>query len=413
MHNFAYTRTFGCQQNEADTERLRGALIAQGYTITDDLERADLALVNTCAVREHAESRAFGHIGELKHWKRVRPDRVLVVCGCMAEQDEVKRKIKQSYPHVDLVFGTKPPPEFQTLLEDIQRKPPPSASVPIISGCDNFCSYCVVPYVRGHETSRDSGEILTEIRGLLTKGYNDFQLLGQNVNSYNFNGLDFADLLKNICALEGDFWVRFMTSHPKDCSYEVLKFMAGEPKMARHLHLPVQAGSDKVLNAMNRRYTSAHYLMLIERARKLMPDLTVTSDIIVGFPGETEEDFEQTLALVERVEYDSLFTFIYSPRRDTPAANMEQLPRKVKQERFDRLLELQNAISNRKHAALVGTTQRVLVDGFDPENERPLSGRTSGGRLVRLSDNSKFNQSNIGKFIDVQILGHNSWNLFG
>lgn len=413
MHKFAYTRTFGCQQNEADTERLRGALAAQGYTFTDDPDIAELALINTCAVREHAESRAFGHIGELKHWKQNRPDRVLIVCGCMAEQDEVKRKIKRSYPHVDLVFGTKPPPEFQTIIEDIQRKPPPLANIPIISGCDNYCSYCIVPYVRGRETSRAADEIIGEIQGLLAKGYKDIQLLGQNVNSYYHGGLDFTRLLDKICALDGDFWVRFMTSHPKNCSFELLEFMADNPKMARHLHLPAQAGSDKILSAMNRRYTAAHYLTLVERARELMPDLTITSDIIVGFPGETEQDFEQTLALVERVEYDSLFTFIYSPRRDTPAASLEQIPKEVKHERFDRLLALQNDISNRKHAALVGTTQRVLLDGFDPQNERPLSGRTSGGRLVRLDCDGAFGASNVGQFIDVQILGHNSWNLFG
>jgi len=412
MHKFAYTRTFGCRQNETDTERLRGALAAQGYTLTDDVEAADLALINTCAVREHAESRAFGHIGELKRWKRERPGRVLIVCGCMAEQDEVKQKIKQSYPHVDIVFGTMPPPEFQTLVENIQRKPPPTAGIPIISGCDNYCSYCIVPYVRGREVSRDADEIIFEIEGLIKKGYKDFQLLGQNVNSYNYNELDFVGLLGKICVLKGDFWVRFMTSHPKDCSVELLEFMSKNPKMARQLHLPLQAGSDSVLEAMNRRYTAAHYLALVERARELMPDLTVTSDVIAGFPGETEEDFEGTLTLVKRIEFDSLFTFIFSPRRNTPAADLEQLPKEVKQARLNKLLDLQNAISNRRHAALVGTTQRVLIDAYDAQNERPLSGRTSGGRLVRLTCDNGRDEKQVGQFIYTKITGHNSWNLF-
>lgn len=408
MQKFAYTRTFGCQQNEADTERLRGALVRQGFALTDDPDAADLILINTCAVREHAESRAFGHIGALKHWKNARKGRVLVVCGCMGELDGVKRRIKQSYPHVDLVFGTKAPEEFQTAVDGIMRGPPPKAGVPIMSGCDNFCAYCIVPHTRGREESRPAAEIISEVRGLVERGYKDITLLGQNVNSYRAE-TDFTGLLESLCRIDGDFWLRFMTSHPKDCSFELPELMAREPKMARQLHLPVQAGSDRVLKAMNRNYTAAHYLSLIERARELMPDITVTSDIMAGFPGETEEDFERTLELTERAQFDAVFTFIFSPRSGTPAAGMEQLPREVKQRRFDRLLELQNGISNKRHAAMAGTVLRVLTDGHDPLNERPLSGRSSGGRLVRLEGPPEL----AGGFINVEITGHNSWNLFG
>ncbi len=367
----AFVDTYGCQQNEADSERIRGLLIEVGYGLTDDEHSADLIVINTCAVREHAEMRVLGNVGALVHVKRVKPNLIIALCGCMMEEPHAVEKIKQSFRHVDIVFGTRALPQFPELLWDklnmggrhllppggedeivedlpVKRGPPPRAWVSVMYGCNNFCSYCIVPYVRGRERSREPQRILDEVRALIAQGYSEFTLLGQNVNSYRggvTDMADFSDLLTHVCALPGDFSVRFMTSHPKDAGDKLFETMACNPKMARHIHLPFQSGSDRILAAMNRGYTSAHYLELIQKARALMPDLNITSDVIVGFPGETEEEFEDTLRLMEQVRFDNLFTFIYSKRSGTPAADMvDPITPEVKRERMTRLLALQKGI---------------------------------------------------------------------
>lgn len=440
--------TYGCQQNEADSDRMRGMLIEMGYTITDS-EDADVLVINTCAVRENAENRVFGVIGRLVHTKRRNPSQVIIVAGCMAGEEKVREKIRQSYRHVDAVLDTtsfwRLPEVILGILEGderaagpvggdgeaypgpdsripeglpVQRLSPHKAGVSVMYGCNNFCTYCIVPYLRGRERSRRSADILREVRGLVSDGCKDIMLLGQNVNSYgkDFDKSggetepDFAGLLAEVAKVEGDFVVRFMTSHPKDASYRLFETMASSPKIARHLHLPVQSGSDRVLELMNRKYTRERYLELVRRARELMPDLVLTSDIIVGFPGETEEDFRQTLELVREVEYDSLFTFLYSKRSGTPAAEMEDpVSAKEKGERFGRLVELQNSVSLKKHRAYIWRTVRVLIDGSEHGKEGILTARTNGGRLVRL----KGDPSLIGTFRQVRITDATTWSLVG
>lgn len=428
----AYTHTFGCQQNEADTERIRGMLSEMGYEMTDTPDEADFILFNTCAVREHAEDRAFGNVGALRHLKKERPGIVIAMCGCMAQQEKNVEKIKKSYPQVNLLFGTHALWRFPSLLyrvltekkrvfdiggeDDIAEGLPvlrakgAKAWLSIMYGCNNFCTYCIVPHVRGRERSRMPEDIIREVAGMIAAGYKDITLLGQNVNSYGKDlglGVDFADLLKTLSELPGDFILRFMTSHPKDASKKLFDTMAASPKIAKHIHLPFQAGNDRVLKAMNRSYTSGQYLELVDYARKVMPDIVLTSDVIVGFPGETDEEFEDTLRLVERVRYDALFTFIFSPRSGTPAAEMpDPFTREQKQKRFDRLLELQNRISQEKHSAYVGKTMRVLVDGVDGDQ---LTARTDGGRLVRMPGDPQI----VGSFRQVRIVDSTTWSLVG
>ncbi|MCL2748080.1 MAG: tRNA (N6-isopentenyl adenosine(37)-C2)-methylthiotransferase MiaB [Oscillospiraceae bacterium] len=369
----AYVDTYGCQQNEADSERLRGMLAEMGYAFTDDEYAADVIVINTCAVRAHAEVRVLGNVGALVHTKRAKPDQIIVLCGCMMQEPSNVEKIKHSYRHVDLVFGTHALPRFPQLLykalgragrffdrdegggeivEDlpVRRGPRPRAWLSVMYGCDNFCSYCIVPYLRGRERSRAPDRILEEARELIADGYTELTLLGQNVNSYGKgHGLDFAALLGLVCAIDGDFSVGFMTSHPKDATPRLFGTMAANPKMRRHLHLPFQSGSDRILSAMNRGYTRDGYISLIDNARSLMPDLNLTSDVIVGFPNETEEDFSSTLDLMRRIRFDNLFTFIYSIRPGTPAARLpDDVPGSVKRERMARLLALQAAIRKEK-----------------------------------------------------------------
>ncbi len=425
--------TYGCQQNESDSERIKGALIEMGYALTDSEAEADVVVVNTCAVREHAEQRALGNIGALTHTKRANKNQIIIICGCMTQQDHIAEKIKKSYPYVTAVLGTDAPIRLaETLYRCLTEKKrvfdvrPPmddipeglpvfresgvKAWIPIMYGCENFCSYCVVPYVRGKERSRPPEKILEEARGLIESGCRDITLLGQNVNSYRGAGdTDFPELFSMVCSLEGDFLVRFMTSHPKDATKRLIDAMASSPRAARHLHLPVQSGSDRVLSLMNRKYTSASYEELIRYAREKMPDITVTSDIIVGFPGETEEDFSQTLNLCDSVGFDAIFAFIYSKREGTPAASMpDDVSREEKGARFDRLMALQNAVSAGKHASLVGTRARVLIDGPGGNDEYPLSGRTGGGRLVHISGDAA-----VGSFREVEITSATSWTLSG
>lgn len=421
----AYTHTFGCQQNEADTERIRGMLHEMGYSMTDRLEDADFILYNTCAVREHAEDRAFGNIGALSHLKKQRPDVVIALCGCMAQQEKNVEKIKKSYPQVSLLFGTHALWRFPSLLyrvltekkrvfdiggeDDIAEGLPvlraqgPKAWLSIMYGCNNFCTYCIVPYVRGRERSRRPEEIEKELRELVAAGYKEITLLGQNVNSYGKDlglDIDFADLLRRLNAVPGDFWLRFMTSHPKDASPRLFDAMAECDKVAKQLHLPFQSGSDEILRRMNRRYTAEEYKALIADARAKMPNITLSSDIIVGFPGETEEDFEQTLRLVEDVRFDLLFTFLYSPRSGTPAASYEDnATPQEKQQRFERLLKTQDAIVAERQAAYQGKTLRLLVDGTAKGPEYPFTARTEGNLLVCV----RGTDIQIGSFVEAKI----------
>ena len=430
--------TYGCQQNEADSERLRGMLSRMGYVFTQNEFEADVALINTCAVREHAEMRILGNVGALVHAKKARKDMIIAVCGCMVQQEHMAEKIKKSYPHVDLVFGTHELQNFPELLErlllapkrrrvfavsdsegriseglPVHRDRGVKSWLPVMYGCNNFCSYCIVPYVRGRERSRLPENVIAEAREIIASGYKDITLLGQNVNSYGKDlgtGVDFAYLIEEINKIEGEFVIRFMTSHPKDATRRLFETMAACEKAARHIHLPFQAGNTRVLKAMNRGYTKEQYLDLIAMAKEIIPDIVLTSDVIVGFPGETDEEFEDTLDVIRKVRFDSLFTFIYSKRKGTPAAEMpDPFTREEKQKRFDRLLELQNAISAEKHAEYVGKTMQVLVDGEGEGGEYNLTARTSGGRLVHLAGDRAL----IGSFTDVEITGSTNWALFG
>ena len=429
--------TYGCQQNVADSEKIAGMLACMGYDIITEQERADLIVLNTCAVREHAELRVLGNVGALSHLKRKNPGLVLAMCGCMVQQEHIKEKIRRSYPYVDIVFGTHALWRFPQLLREkllhsgrvfdisgdeageiaeglpVRRDGKVKAWLSIMYGCNNFCSYCIVPYVRGRERSRAPEKIEEEFRALVRDGYKDIMLLGQNVNSYGKDldaGVDFADLLRRLNAVEGEFVIRFMTSHPKDATKKLIDTIAECGKVERHLHLPFQSGSDTVLKRMNRVYTRVQYLSLVAYAKEKIEGLVLTSDVIVGFPDERAEDFEDTMTLVETVGFDALFTFIYSKRSGTPAAEMDDpVTDEEKHARFDRLLKLQNAISERQHAEYVGTTVRVLVDGEGRE-AGVLSARTQGGRLVHLKGGDR---SLIGTFIDAHITGSNTWALLG
>ena len=429
----AYVETYGCQQNEADSEKLRGYLIQSGYRIVSEAEGADVVILNTCAIREHAEQRVFGNLGALTHTKRRHPAQKIFLCGCMAGQEVVSSRIKASYPHVDGVFSTHHLWQFPEILWKVldgkkrqfyitdepgsiaegipqQRDSQLKAWVSIMYGCNNFCTYCIVPYVRGRERSRQPEDILRECRTLIESGVKDITLLGQNVNSYGKDlscGVDFADLLEQIAQIPGDFLIRFMTSHPRDASNKLFDTMAKYDKIAKQLHLPFQSGSSRILKAMNRHYDRETYLEKVRYAKQVMPNLVLTSDVIVGFPGETEEDFAQILSLIEQVHYDSLFTFIFSPRPGTPAASMEDpTPKEEKNRRFDRLCALQNAISEQVHQNYVGKTMRCLVDGRDKEF---LTARTEGGRLVRFQGCDSL----IGSFQNLTITGATTWSLTG
>ena len=435
---YFYVETYGCQQNEADSEVLRGMASEMGYRLCNSASEADLIVFNTCAIREHAEQRVFGNLGALSHLKREKPDLIIAMCGCMAGEASVVERIKRSYPHVSLLFDTHElwrfPEYLYAVLTGEKRVFASSASsgaiaeglpkkrdrsvkawLPIMYGCNNFCTYCIVPYVRGRERSRRLSAVLQDARASLSDGAKDITLLGQNVNSYrglddSNREIDFPSLLEAVSSLPGDFRVRFMTSHPKDASEKLFQAMSASPKISKHLHLPFQSGSNRILKAMNRGYSAENYLKLIDRARELMPDIVITSDVIIGFPGETKEDFERTMELIERVRFDALFTFIFSPRKGTKAAEMvDETPQEVKKERFSRLVERQNAISAEIHAAYAGRVVNVLVDG-KVENKRGfLSARTDGGRLVVFPGESEL----IGRFVDVRIEDSTTWSLSG
>ena len=429
----AYVETYGCQQNEADSEKIRGLLVQSGYTIGNEAEGADVVVMNTCAIREHAEQRVFGNLGALVHTKRRHPGQKVFLCGCMAGEQIVSNRIKNSYHHVDGVFSTHHLWQFAEILYNVLtkgkrqfyvadeagsiaeglpvvRSNPQKAWVSIMYGCNNFCTYCIVPYVRGRERSRKPEDILAECRQLIADGCKEITLLGQNVNSYGKDldcGVDFSDLLAQLAQLPGEFLIRFMTSHPRDAGKKLFDTMAKYDKIAKQLHLPFQSGSSRVLKAMNRHYDREKYLAAVEYAKSVMPELVLTSDVIVGFPGETEEEFEETISLIENVRYDALFTFIFSPRHGTPAASMEDLtPKEEKNRRFDKLCAVQNRISEEIHTAYIGKTMRCLVDGVDGDQ---LTSRTEGGRLVRFRGDADL----IGTYQHITITGSTTWSLTG
>ncbi len=437
---YAYIQTFGCQQNVADSEKIAGMAEAMGYEITDAPEMSDLIVVNTCAIREHAEKRALSIIGQFKHIKAKKPSLMIAVCGCMVAQEHRRNDIKFRYPYVDFIFGASSlfrlpqlicervsknkrlycPEEEEYLVAEglpIRRESGFKAWVSIMYGCNNFCTYCIVPYVRGRERSRRPEDIISEVRGLVEAGYRDITLLGQNVNSYGLDAkgdegevYDFADLLSDIDKIEGDYHIRFMTSHPKDASKKLVDVMASSKHIAHQFHLPMQSGSDGVLRRMNRRYDTAKYMDTVNYIKEKMPDVTLTSDIIVGFPGESEEDFCGTLDMLRRVEFDMVYSFIYSPRKGTPAAEMEaQVDDNVKGERFDRLLEVQNKIAYRKNQTLVGKTLRVLCDGRSKNNEDVFSGRTEGGKIVLFEGTD----TDTGRFVNIRITRAETFALHG
>mgnify|MGYP003283221971 CR=1 FL=1 len=435
-----YVQTFGCQQNEADSEHLSGMALKMGYEYTDYIDSADLVVFNTCAVREHAELKALSKTGQLKHRKAKNPDMVICICGCMVAQEHRLSDIKNRYPYVDLLLGATSPQKFPEYLYNVlksrQRAFYPDtdavieeglpvlressfkAWVSIMYGCNNFCTYCVVPYVRGRERSRKREDILNEIKELVNDGYKEITLLGQNVNSYGhdlYGDYDFADLLSDICKIKGDYFIRFMTSHPKDASKKLIDVIAENskedsmPHIAKHFHLPLQAGNDRVLKAMNRRYTSAQYLELVEYMKEKIPDITLSTDIIVGFPTETDEEFDDTIEMLEKIRYDALFSFIYSIRKGTPAANMEQVPDDVKASRFKRLLDTQNRISLEKNQAYVGKTEKVLVEGRSKTDSEMFTGRNEHNRLVHF----KADDSMTGSFRLIKITSADTYSLTG
>lgn len=431
----AYVHSFGCQQNVNDGEKIKGVLVQLGYGLTDRAESADLVVFNTCAVREHAEQRVFGNVGALKSLKTANPKMMIALCGCMVQQKQIVDKIRQSYPYVDIVFGVNAidrlphligdrirtrkkvildPTQRTDLVENlpIHRDSAYKAWLPIMYGCDNFCSYCIVPFVRGRERSRTAENILEEFRSLVQSGYKEITLLGQNVNSYG-KGLekpmDFADLLGMLAEEPGDFRIRFMTSHPKDASRKLIDTIAAHKKICNNLHLPVQSGSNRMLAEMNRKYTSTEYLALIDYAKKTIPDMTFSSDIIVGFPGETAEDFEQTIQLVKRVGYVQLFTFIYSKRSGTKAALLpDATPYQEKTQRISRLLKAHEEFAMQFAASLVGKRFKVLADA---------EGKTPGSYAGRLENNLvvEFTAEHnpIGSFAEVMITGSRGIQLIG
>lgn len=428
--------TYGCQMNVHDSEKLEGMLASMGYDSTDNREAADLIIYNTCCIRENAENRVYGNVGALHSLKQDNPDLLIGICGCMMQQEGMAEHIAKRFPFVDMIFGTHNLHQFPRLLskamqsnitiidilddnndivEDIpvKRAEGVSAWVTIMHGCNNFCSYCIVPYVRGREKSRKPVDILNEVESIAQKGYKEITLLGQNVNSYGKDLSErylFSDLLRDVNTIEGIERIRFMTSHPKDLSDDLIRAMADCENVCEHLHLPVQSGSNKILNKMNRKYTREQYLHLIDRVRRGVPGIAITTDIIVGFPGETEKDFAETLDLVKAAQFDSAFTFIYSPRQGTKAADMDgQIDINVKKERLSRLTEVQQCISGEKNSFFKDKIVEVLVEGTSKNDSKVLSGRTRGNRLVNFKGGAEL----IGQLAHVKITNPKFWTLDG
>ena len=427
----ACVQTYGCQQNENDSRRICGMLREMGFLFTDDLNLADLIVFNTCAVRENAELKVYGKVGALKHHKRRKPSLKIALCGCMTQQSQVAQTIKRKYPHVDMVFGTHALHRFPEILYrsyheervfetensdgviaeniPILRDNPVKAGISVMYGCNNFCSYCIVPYVRGRERSRESADVLAEVKQTVDSGISEIMLLGQNVNSYS-GGCDFADLLSEVAQTPGLRRIRFMTSHPKDISEKLVRTMAEYPNICNQLHLPFQSGNNRILEVMNRKYTREHYLELIQMVRSYIPDAVLSSDVIVGFPGETDEEFEDTLSLVEQVRFDSLFTFIYSKRHGTPAATMpDGATEEDKSRRFGKLLDLQNRISREINESYVGKTFELLIEGKAKHEEAMLAGRTEGNKLVHIKGSEELT----GQYIKATITEAQTWSLIG
>ena len=432
-----YVTTFGCQQNEADSERLLGQAVFMGYEKTDAPENADLIIYNTCAVREHAELRALSRTGQLKALKKQNPELIIGLWGCMVSQDHRMNDVKMSYPYVDFVAGTNMLHRLCEIVCDVMesekrryyvtdeqamtvegvpvvRSDEFKAYVSIMYGCNNFCTYCVVPHVRGRERSREKSAILSEIRELIDGGYREITLLGQNVNSYKASdGSGFCELLQDICNIDGDFIVRFMTSHPKDASDELIDIIAKNKKIARHFHLPVQSGSSRILSLMNRKYTAEHYLALAKRIKEKIPDISLTTDIIVGFPGETEEDFEKTLEMVRQVGYDSIYSFIYSPRKGTPAAGMEDpISYEEKTERMARLLSMQTDISEANNKKLVGKVVCGICESKEKNAAGYLVARCSDNKIV-FFENDEEQNIYYGKNVNIKITRATPAQLYG
>lgn len=428
--------TFGCQMNEHDSETLAGMLTELGYLENKNKKEADVAIINTCSVRENADKRFFGTLGQLKKVKEDRPDVVVAVCGCMMQQQHIIDTLKAKYPWVDLVFGTHNIHEFPRLLTNVlnernkvvdvwenggeiveglpsKREYPFKAYVDIMYGCNNFCTYCIVPYTRGRERSRLPEEIVNEVKGLAADGVREIMLLGQNVNSYGTGcdfKADFADLIYLLNETDGIDRIRFMTSHPKDLSDKLVQAYKDCSKLCNNIHLPVQSGSSEILKRMNRKYSKEDYLKLIGKLRNAVPEIAITTDIIVGFPGETEEDFEETLDLVRKVRFDSAFTFLYSIRKGTPAEKYtDQVPEAAKHERFNRLVELLNGISAEKNAACVGQILDVLVEGPSKTNSKTYAGRTESGKLVNFKGTPEL----VGQIVPVKITEGKTFSLFG
>ena len=449
--------TFGCQMNEHDSEVISGMLTQRGYTeaASEDMRNTDIVIINTCSIRENADKRFFGTLGQLKKIKLANPNFTVCVCGCMMQQEHITKKLRQSYPWVDVIFGTHNIHAFPDMLEEMfQRRSTGEdwtvnqirssrefrvdrvyrdsdriveglpakrlfghkSFVNIMYGCNNFCTYCIVPYTRGREKSRRPEDIIAEVKALAADGVKEVTLLGQNVNSYrgvsadSGNEWDFADLIYALNEVEGLERIRFMTSHPKDLSDKLIAAFAECDKLCNYIHLPVQAGSSSVLRRMNRKYTREQYLELVRKLREAVPGIAISTDIIVGFPGETEEDFCETLSLAEEIQYDSAFTFLYSPRRGTPAADYEnQIPEDVKHERFNRLVEVMNRGSKARNAAFVGRVCRVLVDGPDKKSSGILNGRTEEFKLVDFEGPEEL----IGSMVDVEITASNTFSLQG
>lgn len=432
----AHTETYGCQQNVNDTERIRGMLSCSGFAFTENADEADFVIYNTCAVRENAEQRVFGRLGILKHIKEKNPDLIIGVCGCMVQQPHITDKIKKVHSHVDLIFGTHalwrmPELLYKAMTGDekvvditdsdgsiceytpIERDRTEKAWVSVMYGCNNFCTYCIVPYVRGRERSRKPEDIISEIKTLVDSGVTEISLLGQNVNSYGKDldiDIDFADLIKMVNDIDGVRRIRFMTSHPKDISDKLIYTMRDCKKVCHHLHLPLQCGSDKVLKDMNRHYTKAQYIEIVDKLKTEIPDIVLTTDIIVGFPTETTADFLETVDVLEYVRYDSIFSFIYSKREGTPAAKMDfVLTDEEIHKNFDKLLEVQNQICYEKNLEYQDRIEEVLVDGISHTDDSILSGRTNGGKLV----NFKGEKSLTGQYVKVKITNPKQFSLEG
>lgn len=433
MSRTFHITTFGCQMNEHDSEVIDGLLTERGFSSVKERKDASIVIINTCSVRDNADKRFFGTLGQLKKRKESDPSFIVCVCGCMMQQQRVVDTIKAKYPWVDVIFGTNSIHHIPELIEKVaiekekvvdiienteevveglpaKRLFDHKALVNIMFGCNNFCAYCIVPYTRGREKSRAPEAIVAEVKGLVADGVKEIMLLGQNVNSYDGNGTSFAELLKMLNDVDGLERIRFMTSNPKDLSDELIEAFAVCDKLCRNLHLPIQSGSNRVLKRMNRKYTREDYLKLIEKLRKTVPNITLSTDIIVGFPGETNEDFEETLSIVKEVEYDSAFTFIYSIRKGTPAEKFEdQIEESEKHRRFDLLVSAVNEISEKKNKAYQDRVEKVLVDGVSKNDKSTLTGRTDGFKLVNFAGKKEL----IGSIVDVKITDAKTFSLFG